>query len=111
MFSLKSWGVQFIHRAPGTVFHPATKIGNNVQIYQGVTIGKSRPWDSTQAIGGCEVSDNAILCAGAKILFGENKLVIGRGTVIGANAVLLQSTGEWEIWAGIPAKKVGVRKH
>jgi len=29
---------------------------------------------------------------------------------VGANAVLLQSTGENEIWAGIPAKCVGKRE-
>lgn len=54
--------------------------------------------------------DDAILCAGAKLLFGEETLVVGKGTIIGANAVLTQSTGEGEIWAGIPAKKIGMRK-
>jgi serine O-acetyltransferase len=43
-------------------------------------------------------------------LFGESELVVGKGTVVGANAVLTQSTGEYEIWAGIPASKIGARK-
>lgn len=103
-------GVHFNHKAPGTVFHPKTEIGRRVRIFQGVTIGKSRPWDGTQKEGGCLVKDDAILCAGCKILFGEEKLIVGEGTVIGANAVLTQSTGDWEIWAGIPAKKVGLRE-
>jgi serine O-acetyltransferase len=34
---------------------------------------------------------------------------VRRGSVIGANAVLLESTGEYEIWAGIPAHCVGKR--
>jgi len=36
-------------------------------------------------------------------------LKVARGTVVGANAVLLESTGEEEIWAGVPAKRVGFR--
>ena len=53
--------------------------------------------------------DDVIICAGAKILFKENKLIVGKGTVIGANAVLTCSTGEYEIWAGILARKIGIR--
>ena len=40
----------------------------------------------------------------------EGILRVGCGTVIGANPVLLQSTGDWEIWAGMPAHKVGERE-
>ena len=54
------------------------------------------------------VKENAILGAGCKVLF-QDDIVIGKGTVIGANSVLLCSTGENEIWAGVPAKKIGVR--
>lgn len=100
---------RFIHRSCGTVIHPKTKLGINVQIYQNVTIGKSRPWDGTQKEGGCEIMDEVIICTGAKILFSSEKLIVGKGTVIGANAVLTQSTGEYEIWAGVPAKKIGTR--
>lgn len=102
-------GVRFVHRAPGTVLHPKVTFGRNVHIYQNVTIGKARPWDSSIKEGGAYISDDAILCAGSKILFGENTLVVGKGTIIGANSVLTQSTGENEIWAGIPARKIGSR--
>ena len=57
---------------------------------------------------GVIIRENAILGAGCKVLF-QGDLVVGRGTVIGANSVLLCSTGENEIWAGIPAKCVGKR--
>lgn len=99
----------FVHRAPGTVIHPNTTIGKRVQIYQGVTIGKAKPWDGKKD-GYCDIKDDVILCAGAKILFKDEKLVVGRGTVIGANSVLTQSTGEYEVWAGVPAKKIGNRE-
>lgn len=42
-------------------------------------------------------------------MYSSEDLVIGKGTVIGANSVLLSSTGENEIWAGVPAKCVGKR--
>lgn len=103
-------GVHFNHKAFGTVFHPKTELGMRVRVFQGVTIGKSKPWDKSQKEGGCLVKDDAILCAGAVILFGEEKLIIGEGTIIGANSVLTQSTGDWEIWAGAPARKVGIRE-
>lgn len=34
---------------------------------------------------------------------------IGRGAIIGANAVVTKDVPAYEIWAGIPAKKVGIR--
>lgn len=60
---------------------------------------------------GCIVEDNAILCAGAKILFKDNEtIVIGKGSIVAANAVLMNSTGPNEVWGGIPAKLISVRK-
>jgi serine O-acetyltransferase len=34
---------------------------------------------------------------------------VADGTVIGANAVLLDSTEPGEIWTGLPARRVGTR--
>jgi len=100
------------HSGFGIVIHPWTKIGDRVKIYPGVTIGRG---DIHRAITGSnfkgvEVSNDVILAAGCKIIGGEGLLKIGQGTIIGANAVLLQSTGENEIWAGVPAKRIGVRE-
>lgn len=92
-------GARFVHGAVGTVFHPKTKIGKGVCIFQGVTIGKSCPWNPDNANEGCIVEDNAILCAGAKILFKDNEtIVIGKGSIVAANAVLMNSTGPNEVW-------------
>ena len=104
-------GARFVHGAVGTVLHPRTRIGKNVWIFQGVTIGKACPWNPDGDNEGCVVEDNAILCAGAKILFKDNELLtIGAGSIIAANAVLTQSTGPNEVWGGVPAKKIAVRK-
>lgn len=103
-------GVRFAHRAPGCVLHPQTRIGDNVHIYQGVTLGLAKPWESVRGGGYIiDVQSNVILCAGAKIL-SKGNLVIGKGTIVAANAVLTCSTGEDEIWAGIPARRVGFTK-
>ena len=56
------------------------------------------------------VEDDVILGTGAKVLCSEGVLRVGKRTIVGANAVLLQSTGENEIWAGIPAKCIGRRE-
>jgi serine O-acetyltransferase len=100
------------HGGVGVVIHPKTRIGDRVGIYPGVTLGRSdvhRP-ASESRFEGILVADDVIIAAGAKVLCREGILTLGRGSVIGANAVLLQSTGENEIWAGIPARLVGHRE-
>jgi serine O-acetyltransferase len=99
------------HGGVGVVVHPKTVIGARVGIYPGVTLGRAdvyRPASQSQ-FEGIVVEDNVILGSGAKVLCEKGTLRVGRGTVVGANAVLLESTGENEMWAGIPAKKVGQR--
>ncbi len=100
------------HGGMGVVIHPQTRIGARVGIYPGVTLGRAdifRPVSQSR-FEAIVVEDDVILGAGAKVLCAEGILTIGRGTVLGANAVLTQSTGENEIWAGIPAIKVGLRE-
>ena len=104
-------GFDLVHGGFGVVIHPKTKIGKNVKIYPGVTLGRADihlPIDQSK-FQSIEVGDNVILSPGSKVLCKEGVLKVGTGTVLGANAVLLESTGEGEIWAGMPAKKVGMR--
>jgi len=99
------------HGGHGVVIHSKARIGSGVRIYQGVTIGRADiylPSDQTK-FEGVEIGDNVILCSGCKVLCKEGILRVGNGTVVGANAVLLQSTGDYEIWAGSPARCVGKR--
>ncbi len=102
---------ELAHGGFGVVIHSRTIIGNRVKIYPGVTIGRAdiyRP-SSVSRFEGIVIEDDVILAPGAKVLCKEGILRVGRGTVVGANAVLLCSTGEYEIWAGIPARCVGKR--
>ena len=94
--------VSFCHNCLGSVINNNTIIEDNVRIYQNVTIGVSNPYD-----GNCNfiIKKGACLSAGAKII-GKKELIVGENTIIGANSVLLESTGDNEIWVGIPAKKI-----
>ncbi len=105
-------GFQLEHGGFGVVIHSKTAIGSQVKIYPGVTVGRAdiyRPIEKSQ-FEGVVIEDMAILCPGARILAKDGILRVGQGTVVGANAVLLESTGEWEIWAGAPARRVGARE-
>jgi serine O-acetyltransferase len=103
---------ELAHGGFGVVIHSRSTIGNRVKIYPGVTLGRAdiyRP--ATQSkFEGIVIEDDVILCPGAKVLCKEGVLRVGHGTVVGANAVLLQSTGEMEIWTGIPAQCNGKRE-
>jgi serine O-acetyltransferase len=100
-----------VHGGVGTVIHPNCEIGNNVTIYQGVTIGRGDVHRSPEEsrFKGIKLEDNVIVGAGAKILCTIDVLQVRAGTIVGANAVLLQSTNPGEIWAGIPARCIGSR--
>ncbi len=103
---------ELAHGGFGVVIHPKTSIGDRVKVYPGVTLGRADiyiPADESE-FEGIVIDDEVILAPGAKILCKHGILRVGKGTVIGANAVLLESTGEYEIWAGVPARRVGLRQ-
>ena len=104
-------GFELAHGGFGVVVHSKSVIGKRVKIYPGVTLGRAdiyRP-AADSSFEGIVIEDDVILAPGAKVLCKEGVLVVRRGAVVGANAVLLESTGEDEIWAGIPARCVGKR--
>lgn len=101
-----------VHGGFGVVIHPNTTLGDGVKIYPGVTLGRADihvPIDES-LFKGIHVEDEVLLSPGAKILGGEGIMRIGKGTIVGANAVLLESTEPGEIWAGVPARRVGNRE-
>ncbi len=82
----------FIDHGTGVVIGETTEIGNNVKVYQGVTLGAIAP-DFGQALRGQKrhptIEDDVTIYAGATILGGET--VIGQGSVIGGNVFITQS--------------------
>lgn len=85
----------FIDHGTGVVIGETCEIGDNVKIYQGVTLGAlSFPKDERgKIIRGKKrhptIEDNVTIYAGATILGGET--VIGSGSVIGGNVWLTHS--------------------
>ena len=82
----------FIDHGTGVVVGETTIIGENVKIYQGVTLGAL----STRGGRGLidkkrhpTIEDNVTIYSGASILGGDT--VIGEGSVIGGNVFLTQS--------------------
>jgi serine O-acetyltransferase len=82
----------FIDHGTGVVIGETTEIGNNVKIYQGVTLGALSP-DFGQRLRGQKrhptIGDNVTIYSGATILGGDT--IIGRGSVIGGNVFITQS--------------------
>lgn len=85
----------FIDHATGVVIGETCVIGNNVKLYQGVTLGaKSFELDENgNPVKGIKrhpnIEDNVIIYAGATILGGTT--TVGEGSIIGGNVWLTQS--------------------
>ena len=85
----------FIDHGTGVVIGETTVIGNNVRLYQGVTLGAlSFPKDDTgQLVRGQKrhptIEDGVIIYSGSTLLGGET--VVGKGSTIGGNVWLTHS--------------------
>ena len=82
----------FIDHGTGIVVGETSVIGNNVKLYQGVTLG-ALSTRGGQSLRGKRrhptIEDNVTIYAGASVLGGET--VIGRGSVIGSNVFITKS--------------------
>jgi serine O-acetyltransferase len=95
-------GIFFAHTS-GTVIG-ATRVGANVIIFQGVTLGAKEldigfSPDLRPIIG-----DNVTLGSGSKILGG---ITIGEGSIVGANSVVIKPVSPNTVVGGIPAREIG----
>jgi serine O-acetyltransferase len=80
----------YIDHGTGTVIGETAEIGNNVKIYQGVTLGAMYVEKSLQNTKRHPtIEDDVIIYAGSTILGGDT--VIGRNTVVGGNVWLTES--------------------
>jgi serine O-acetyltransferase len=116
-FALRLVGVDFLGgagrglRLPhstsrGLVANAGVRIGDDVTIYHGVTLGRA---DAHRA-GGMDltIGDGVFIGAGAVVLARSDRpMTIGAGATIGANAVVLTDVPAGETWAGSPARRVG----
>jgi serine O-acetyltransferase len=88
----------FISHGQSTVLS-AERIGSNLQVHQGVTVGWDYRGDRRPIIG-----DDVFIGAGAKIL---GAVTVGDGARIGANAVVVCDVPAGSTAVGIPARVVG----
>lgn len=93
----------FIDHGMGVVIGETTKIGNNVTLYQGVTLGGTGKEKGKRHP---TLGDNIVVGSGAKVL---GPLKIGDNCKIGAGAVVLKDVPPNSTVVGVPGKAV-VRK-
>jgi serine O-acetyltransferase len=90
-----------IDHGMGVVIGETAEVGDNVTLYQGVTLGgvsldpgKRHP----------TIEDDVVIGAGAAVL---GPFTIGKGARVGSNAVVLRAVEPGTTVVGIPAKPVG----
>ncbi|MBE9029531.1 hypothetical protein IQ266_07110 [filamentous cyanobacterium LEGE 11480] len=89
------------HYGLGVVIHPNVTIGNNVRIYQHVTVAVRSAIGSPHRI---YIGNNVLIGAGAVIVSPENQgLSIGDNVKIGANAVVTKDVPSDTTVVGVPA--------
>ena len=93
----------FIDHGVGLVIGETAEIGDNVTIYQGVTlggtgkdVGKRHP----------TIKDGVMICAGAKVL---GPVTIGEYSKIGAGSVVLKDVPPHSTVVGVPGRVVRMR--
>ena len=84
----------------GVVIGETAKIGDNVTIYHGVTLGGV---SSKEEIRHPQVGDNVIIGSGAQVL---GPIEIGHGARVGSNAVVVKNVPPGATMVGVPARNV-----
>jgi len=90
----------FIDHGMGVVIGETTEIGNDVIMYQNVTLGGTTMEKKKRHP---TIGNNVVIGAGAKIL---GNVLIGDGAKIGAGSVVVKDVPEEVVVVGIPARPV-----
>ncbi len=88
-----------------SVIGETAEIGDDVTIYQSVTLGGTNP---SAGVGGKRhptIGDNVVIGSGAQVL---GPIEVGEGAKIGANSVVTRDVVKGSTVVGIPAKPVPV---
>ena len=92
----------FIDHGMGVVIGETTEIGNNVTLYQGVTLGGTGKEKGKRHP---TIGNNVVISAGAKVL---GSITIGNNVIIGAGAVVIKSVPDGCTVVGVPGRIVRV---
>ncbi len=90
----------FIDHGIGVIIGETTEIGDNVTLYQGVTLGGTGKETGKRHPTIC---DNVMISAGAKVL---GSFTIGEGSKIGAGSVVLEEVPPGSTVVGVPGHVV-----
>ena len=93
----------FIDHGMGVVVGETSEIGDNVTMYQGVTLGGT---GQERGKRHPTIGDNVMIGVGAKIL---GAITVGENSKIGAGAVVLNDVPPNSTAVGVPAKVVSFR--
>ncbi len=96
----------FIDHGMGVVIGETSEIGDNVTIYQGVTLGGTGKEKGKRHP---TIGNNVVISAGAKVL---GSIKIGNDVIIGAGAVVIKSVPDRCTVVGVPGRivKIGGEK-
>ncbi|MEO2250505.1 serine O-acetyltransferase [Staphylococcus saprophyticus] len=86
----------FIDHGMGVVIGETCRIGDNVTIYQGVTLGGTGKEKGKRHP---DIGDNVLIAAGAKVL---GNITINSNVNIGSNSVVLNTVPSYSTVVGIP---------
>ena len=93
----------FIDHGTGVVIGETSEIGDNVTLYQGVTLGGT---GKEQGKRHPTLEDGVMVSAGAKVL---GSITIGKNSKIGAGAVVIKSVPENCTVVGVPGRIVRMK--
>ena len=101
----------FIDHGNGVVIGESSKIGDNVTLYHGVTLGGISPSENSQDQRNVKrhptLMDNVIIGSGAHVL---GPITVGKCARIGANTVVLKDVPDHATMVGNPAKNISTNK-
>jgi len=92
----------FIDHGMGVVIGETSEIGDNVTLYQGVTLGGTGKEKGKRHP---TVGNNVVISAGAKVL---GSIEVGNDVIIGAGAVVINSVPDRCTVVGVPGRIVRV---
>lgn len=92
----------FIDHGSGVVIGETAVVGNNVVIYQGVTLGGT---GKDKGKRHPTIEDDVMISSGAKVL---GPFTVGRGAKIGAGSVVLSEVPPYATVVGVPGRIVRI---